>query len=171
MVWAGACAIGSYWAWRHRFGMPTLALIILGLFDLLAIGLLWDMVVRFRRTKNHREPIVEVDRDSPAYGDSVQVRIVEEHPESIAEMGVTLVGECDARAVREFTGHRETVVTHMRCYEQELLRVKPSAEPLIVQMHLPKSPPADEVAWKIIIDSHLEQGGIIEHPFPLRVSG
>ena|SRR5438132_9964572 len=174
IVWAAGCAIASFWVWPHRFGMPTLSLIILGLFDLIAIGLVWDASVRFSRTRQQHEPVVEIDRDALAYGDSVQVRIVEQHPESITEMGVKLVGECDARAVREFTEHRETVVTRMRCYEEELLRLKPvSSEPIsrVVQMHLPKSPPADDVAWKIIIDSHLKQGGVIEHPFPLRVSG
>jgi len=172
IVWTSACAAASTWAWPHRFGTPLLALIILAIFDLIAIGLVTDVGIRFRRMLRDREPVVEVDRDAPAYGESVQVRIVEEHPESIAEIGVKLVGECDSRAVREFTEHRETVVTHIRCYEEELLRLRPaSGEPIsrIVQMHLPKSPPADNVAWKIVVDSHLKRGGTVEHVFPLRV--
>jgi hypothetical protein len=40
----------------------------------------------------------------------------------------------------------------------------------MVQIQLPKSAPADKVKWKIVVDCHLKQGGLIEHPFPLRVS-
>jgi hypothetical protein len=172
VVWAGIFFGGSYWTWQHRFGMPAFILIILGIFDLIAIVVVWDIVVRLRRTLHRREPVVEVERDPAVYGESVQVRIVEEHPESIAEIGVTLVGECYTRAEVDFTQHRETVLSLTRCYEEELLRLKPSTnEPInrIVNVQLPKSPPADDVAWKIIVDSHLKHGGIIEDPFPIRV--
>ena len=173
VVWAGAFFGFSWWAWIHRFGTPTFILVILAFFDLFAIGVVWDIVVRFWRTLHHREPVVEVDRNPAAYGDAVQVRIIEEHPESIAEMGVKLVGDCYAKAEREFTAHRETVVSLTRCYEDEILRLKPSSDDRIdrtVQMHIPQSPPADEVAWKIVVDSLLKQGGVIEHPFPIRIT-
>jgi hypothetical protein len=172
VVWAGVFFAVSWWAWMHRFGTPTFILVILGFFDLLAIGVVWDIVVRFWRMLHHREPVVEVEREPIEYGDSVQVRIVEQHPESIAEMGVKLVGECTTRAERDFTMHRETVISLTRCYEDELLRLQPSSgEPInrIVQMHIPQSPPAADVSWKIIVDSRLKQGGVIEHPFPFRV--
>ncbi len=172
-VWAGVFFAASCWAWLHRFGTPAFILILLGIFDLIAIGVVWDIVVRFWRTLHHREPVIEIEREPAAYGDSLQVRIVEEHPESIAELGVKLIGECYARAEREFTAHREMVVSLTRCYEDELLRLKPtSGEPInrVMQMHIPQSPPADEMAWKIIVDSRLKQGGVIEHPFPFRVT-
>jgi hypothetical protein len=173
VLWSGVFFAVSVWAWLHRFGTPTFILIVLGFFDLIAIGVVWDIVVRFWRTLRHREPVVEVDREPAAYGDSVQVRVVEEHPESIAEMGVKLVGECDAKAEREFTAHRETFISLTRCYEDELLRLKPSSgEPInrVVQMHIPQSPPADDISWKIVVDSRLKQGGVIEHSFPIRVN-
>jgi len=172
VIWVGVFFAGSIWAWMHRFGTPTFILIILGIFDLIAIGVVWDIVVRFWRTLQHREPVIEVDHEPAAYGESVQVRIAEQHPESIVELGVKLVGECYARAEREFTAHRETVVTLTRCYEDELLRLKPSSdEPInrVLQMLIPQSPPADEMSWKIVVDSRLKQGGVIEHPFPFRV--
>jgi hypothetical protein len=172
VVWAGIFFGGSYWTWQHRFGMPAFILVILGVFDLIAIGVVWDIVVRLRRTLHRHEPVVEVERDPAAYGESVEVRIVEEHPEAIAEMGVKLVGECYTKSEVDFTQHHETVVSLTRCYEEELLRLKPSTnEPInrILRVQLPKSPPADEVAWMIIVDSHLKQGGIVEHPFPIRV--
>jgi hypothetical protein len=172
VIWAGAFFAVSTWAWLHRFGTPTFILVALGFFDLIAIAVVWDIFVRFRRTLRHREPVVEVDHEPAAYGDSVQVHIVETDPESLAEMGVKLVGECYTKSEVDFTQHRETVVSLTRCYEEELLRLKPSTnEPInrILRVQLPKSAPANEVAWKIIVDSHLKQGGIIEHPFPIRV--
>lgn len=171
VLWVGWFSGFSWWAWVHRFGTPTFVLIILAFFDLVSVGVIWDIVVRFWITLHRREPLVEVDRNPAAYGDSVQVRIIEQHPESIAEIVVKLVGECYARAEREFTAHRETVVSLTQCYEDELVRLKPTSDDRIdrtVVMHIPQSPPADEVAWKIVVDSHLRQGGIIEHPFPIR---
>jgi hypothetical protein len=173
VVWDGVFFIVSYWAWKHRFGMPTFVLVILGFFCLIAIVVAWDIVFRFWRTLHAYEPVVEVGHETAAYGDSVQVRIIEAHPESVAEIGMKLVGECQQRAVREFTAHRETEVSLTRCYEDEFLRLKPSSDDRIdrtVQMHIPQSPPADEVAWKIVVDSHLKTGGVIEHAFPIRVS-
>lgn len=172
-IWAGGFFAFSVWAWIHRFGTPTFVLVILALFDLIAIGVVWDLVVRFGRTLNHREPIVEIDRNPAAYGDKLQVRVVEDHPESLAEIGVKLVGECWAKAEREFTAYREMVVSLTRCYEDEILRLEPASADRIdrtVPMHIPQSPPADEVTWKIVVDSRLKQGGIIEHAFPFRVS-
>src|SRR6266566_3626120 len=93
VIWCGAFFGFSAWAWLHRFGTPTFILVILGLFDLIAIGVAWDIVVRFWRTLHDREPIVEVDREPAAYGDTVQVRIIEEHPQSLGEIGMKLVGE------------------------------------------------------------------------------
>jgi len=173
VIWAGAFFGFSVWAWVHRFGTPTFILVILGIFDLIAIGVVWDIVVRFWRTVHHREPIIEIERDPAAYGDSVQVRIIEEDPQSIAEIGVKLVGECYAKAVREFTAHREMEISLTRCYEDEILRFKPSTDERInriVQMHIPQSPPADDVLWKIVVDARLRQGGVIEHDFPFRVT-
>ena len=162
----------SYLAWRHRYGTPAFAFVLLGIFDLIAVGVLWDIVVRFWRTLHHREPVVEIDRQSLAYGDSAQVRIVEPHPESIAEMGVKLIGECLSKTEMDVSHHRTSVISLTRCYEEELLRLTPTSdEPIsrLVQMHLPKSPPTDKMTWNIAVDSHLKQGGVIEHHFPIRV--
>jgi hypothetical protein len=172
IVWAGGFVVLSFFAWRHRAHTSLFVWIILGFFDLLAIGVIWDIVVRFWRTLNQREPVVEIDRDSLAYGDSAQVKVTEPSPRSIAEMGVKLIGECYSRADLDVSEHRETVISLTRCFEEELMRLKPqSDDPIsrIVEIHLPKSPPADKMTWKIVVDSRLKQGGIIEHPFPLRV--
>ena len=172
IVWVGGFVFFSYWAWLHRFGTPAFVFVILAVFDLIAIGVVWDVVVRFWRTLHDREPVVEIDRQSLAYGDSVQVRVLEEHPQSLAEMGVKLIGECYSKSETDISQHRQTVISLTRCYEEELLRLKPASdEPVsrILQMLIPKSAPADNMTWKIVVDSRLKQGGIIEHSFPLRV--
>jgi hypothetical protein len=168
VIWAGVFAFGTLWVWRHRYGSPVYVFVILGIFDLISIGVLWDLIARFQRTINRREPLVEIDHE-PAYGDSVKIRVTEQHPESLTELGVKLVGECYTRSEREFTQHREAVVVLTRCYQDELTRAKPSSEPVTLTMLIPKSPPADEIAWKVIVDTTLKQGGIIEHEFPIRV--
>ncbi len=172
IVWVGVFFAFSLWAWRHRFGTPLGMLVILAIFDLIALAVIWDIVLRLQRTLQHRVPVVEIDHDRLAYGDSAQLRVVEEHPESINEMGVKLIGECYNKADQDISEHRQTVISLTRVYEEELMRIKPaSAEPIsrVVQLHLPKSPPAGKVQWKIIVDSHLKHGGITEHPFPIRV--
>ncbi len=171
IVWVGFFVGFSYFAWQHRVRTPTFVLVILAFFDLIALGMVWDIVVRFWRTLHHREPVVEIDRQWLAYGDSAQLSIVEPHPQSIAEMGVKLVGECYTKSATDISQHRQTVVSLTRCYEEELLRLKPAGDEAIsrlLQVQLPKSAPADGVTWKIVIDSRPKQGGMIEHPFPLR---
>jgi len=170
IVWTGAFFGMTVAVWRRH--PDTIVLVVLGCFDLIAIAILWDLVVRFWRTLKHQEPFVEIDRQSLAYGDSAQVRIVESHPESISEMGVKLVGECYAKSATDISSYRETKTVLTRCYDEELLRLKPDAsEPLsrLIRVQLPKSPPADGITWKIIVDSHLKQGGVIEHAYPIRV--
>jgi len=171
IVFAGGFLTLTWYASRH-IGMPTYVYLILGFFDLIAAGVVADAVIRFWRTAHHCEPVVEIDRQSLQYGDTAQVRVIEPNPQSIVEMGVKLIGECRAKSVTDISQHHETRVERTRCYEEELLRLKPSSsEPInrLVQLQLPKSPPADDMTWKIVVDSHLKQGGVIEHPFPLRV--
>ena len=172
ILWSAAVFGASYFVWVRRGRTSTLAVTVLVLFDLIAIGLIWDVVVRLWRTLNHRHPLVEIDRQSLAYGDSAQVHIIEPHPRSIAEMGVKLIGECYAQSATDISSYRETKTALNRCYEEELLRLKlDSADPVsrLVQMQLPKSPPADGISWKIVVDSRLKRGGVIEHGFPLKV--
>jgi len=171
IVFAGGFLALTWYASRH-IGMPTYAYLILGFFDLLAAAVLADAARRFWRTLHHHEPVVEIDRQTLEYGDTAQVRVVEPHPQAIAEIGVKLIGECYAKSVTDISHFRETRVTLTRCYEEELLRLKPASdEPVsrLLQLQLPKSAPADRIAWKIVVESHLKQGGVIEHPFPLRV--
>jgi hypothetical protein len=87
-------------------------------------------------------------------------------------MTVKLVGECTASSAIDVSQHRERTVSVMRCYEEELLRVAPSAGETVsrvLKIQLPLSPPADSVVWKIIIGSTLRQGGVMEHSFPIAV--
>jgi hypothetical protein len=172
VIFAGGLFTFTYLAWRHPIGMPRYAYAILYFFDLIAIGVLCDIAVRLWRTMNQGEPVVEIDRPLLHYGDTAQVRVIEPNPQLIAEMGVKLIGECRAKSVTDISQHHETRVARTRCYEEELLRLKPSSnEPVnrLLQLQLPKSAPADDIAWKIVVDWHLKQGGVIEHPFPLRV--
>ncbi len=172
VIWVGFFVIASWLAWHRRAGMSAFVLLLLAFFDLIAVGLLCDLAVRFWRTLQNHEPVVEIDHDLLAYGDSANVRVLEPDPESIDEIGVKLVGECWSKSMTDFTKYRRTVTAYSRCYEEELLRLSPSAgEPFsrLLKIQLPKSPPADGVRWKIVIDSRLKKGGVIEHLFPLRV--
>jgi hypothetical protein len=160
--WAVLLSAAVYIAWPQRVGI-FLVMVALGSYTL---ACLW-------RTLRDREPLLEIDRQALAYGDSAQLHIVEQHPQSVSEMNVKLVGECSVTAALDISHYREKTVSLTRCYEEELLRVAPHGEPLsrTLQLHLPKSAPADDVAWKIVVGSTLKQGGIVEHPFPLRVRG
>ena len=57
VVWAGAFIALSYFVWPRRASTPIFILFILGFFDLLAIGVIWDLVVRFWRTEEHPESV------------------------------------------------------------------------------------------------------------------
>jgi hypothetical protein len=171
IVFAGGFLALTWYASRH-IGMPTYLYVILGFFDLIAAAVVADAAIHFWRTLHQREPVVEIDRQWVVYGETAHVRVVESNPQWIAEMGVKLIGECYTKSMTDISHFRETRVALTRCYEQELLRLKPSSdEPVsrLLPLQLPKSAPADNIAWKIVVDWHLKQGGVIEHRFPLRV--
>jgi hypothetical protein len=171
VVFAGGLFFLTWYASRHA-GMPAYVYVILGFFDLIAAGVVADVVIRLWRTLKSSEPVVEIDRQPLAYGDTAQVRVVEPYPQFIAEIGVKLIGECYSKSMTDVSHFRETRVALTRCYEEELLRLKPSSDEAVIrllQLQLPKSAPAEGIAWKIVVDWHLKQGGVIEHPFPLRV--
>lgn len=167
-VWTVFFGVFSFQVWRHRAETPWFIFGILGFFDLLAVGMLWDVVVRFWRTLNHREPVVEIDEPSLVYGGSAQLRVTEPHPESVAEMSVRLVCEQlittkTANGVQQFM---------QRLHDQELLRLSPDgADPLrrMLSIRMPDQPPERDVSWKIVVGTTLRQGGMTEHVFPLRV--
>jgi len=80
------------------------------------------------------------------------------------------VGECSVTEAVEFSQHRHSTTNMTRCYEEELLRITPQNDkPVKLQMRMPKSPPADGVAWKIVVNSRQKNGAVVEYPFPLRV--
>jgi len=156
------CAAAVVAAWYFVLKRGTY--LIFALVDLLAIAAVWELIAFYRRFR-HGAPVVEIDRQSLAYGDSAQVHIVEPHSQSITEMGVKLVGECYAESVTDISSYREKKVALTRCYEEELTRLKNQT----FLLQLPKSPPADGINWKIVVAAHLKQGGVIEHSYPLRV--
>ena len=83
---------------------------------------------------------------------------------------VTRSGECSVTEAVEFSQHRHSTTNMTRCYEEELLRITPQNDkPVKLQMRMPKSPPADGVAWKIVVNSRQKNGAVVEYPFPLRV--
>ena len=146
---------------------------MLSLVVLIAIAAVWELI-RFSARMSAGAPVVEIDRQPLAYGDSAEVRIMERHPRSVMEIGVTLVGECNRTEATDISEYRETKVARTRCYEEELLRVKPENDaPIsrVIRVQLPKSPPADGMAWTIVVDATLKHGDVVEHPFPLRVKG
>jgi hypothetical protein len=147
---------------RQTFLMLTLVVLI-------AIAAVWELI-RFAFQMRHRPPVVEIDRQPLAYGDTADLRVVEKHPHRLAEIGVRLIGECSTCVATDISEYREMKFARTRCYEEELLRLQPSgAVDRTVRVQLPKSPPADGMKWSIVVDSTLKHGDVIEHPYPLRV--
>lgn len=144
---------------------------MLSLVVLIAIASVWELI-RFWFRMRLGSPRVEIERHPLAYGDSTEVRVSERHTRLVREIGLTLVGECNASASTDISEYRETRVARTRCYEEELLRVKPENDaPIrqIVRLQLPKSPPADGMSWTIVVDATLKHGDVVEHAYPLRV--
>ena len=167
-VWTVFFGVFSFMVWRHRAETPWFVFGVIGLFDLIAVGMLWDVVVRLWRTLNHRVPVVEIDRSSLVYGGAAQLSVTEPHPESVAEICVRLVCE---QLVTQKTGNGVQQFVERR-HDQELLRLSPAApDPLhrMLSIRIPEPPPEEDVSWKIVVDTTLRQGGVIEHVFPLRV--
>ena len=167
LLFAMLCAAAAFaaWWWMHR------SAVIMSLAVAIALLALWD-VIRFAWRAHFDAPVVEIDCRCLAYGDSAQLHVIEAHAESLAELGVKLIGECSMSAATDISSFREMKTARTRCYEQELLRMKhDDAAPInrVVRMQLPKSPPADAVSWTIVIDSRLRHGDVVEHPYPLRV--
>ncbi|HSP17080.1 MAG TPA: hypothetical protein VLV78_20210 [Thermoanaerobaculia bacterium] len=170
VVWAGGMSAFTWVVWVKRdANTPVFVWFVLGFFDLLAIGIVWDLVVRFWRTLMHRQPVVEIDRQSLRYGDSAQLHVVEEHPESVKEISVRLVAEHWLTTTNGGT----TIRSYQPCYDQELLAISlAEAEPVsrMLQIRIPEKPPADDAKWKIVVATMLRQGGVIAHPFPIDVT-
>jgi hypothetical protein len=144
---------------------------MLSLVVFIAIASVWELI-RFSLRMRLGAPVVEIERQPLAYGDSAEVRVSERNPRSVREIGVTLVGECNTSAATDISEYRETRVARTRCYEEELMRMKPeSGAPLsrVARLQLPKSPPADGMSWTILVDATLKHGDVVEHPYPLRV--
>ena len=173
VVWAGAFVALSFFVWPRRATTPTFILIILGFFDLLAVGVIWDLVVRFWRTATNKQPVLEIDRPSLPYGGTAQLRILEEHPESLATLTVHLVGQHWVVSEDQSGSQRVIVKSYQSCYDQELLRMNVTQmEPVtrMLQIQMPAAAPAENVDWKIVVNTSLKQGGLIQHSYPIPVS-
>ncbi len=142
---------------------------MLSLVVLIAIAAVWELI-RFWLHMRDSAPVVEIEKHPLVYGESVEVWVTEMQPQRVAEIGVTLVGECNTTAATDISEYRETIIARTRCYEDELLRIKfDKAVPVVARVQLPKSPPADGMAWTIVVDATLKDGSIVEHSYPLRV--
>lgn len=162
VAWLAVIVALFFVAKRGTFFMLTLVVFI-------AIASVWEMI-RFWLEIRHGAPIVEIEHYPLTYGDSVDVCVTELNPQRVAEIGVSLVGECNSSAATDISEYRETKVARTRCYEHELLRMKMnSSAPVVARLQLPKSPPADGMRWWIVVDATLKHGDVIEHPYPLRV--
>jgi hypothetical protein len=174
VVWAGAFVFATWMSWVHRADTAWFVYIILAFFDLIAVAVIWDLVVRFWRTLMERQPVVEIDRSPVPYGGSAQVRIVEEHPESVAEMKVRLVASARIRSESQEGSTRVIVSSYEPVFEQELLHCSVTENDPVnrtVTIGLPETPPAENAEWRIVVTTTLRQGGQIPHPFPFKVDG
>ena len=135
------------------------------LIGVLAVAAVWELI-RFAVEMRHRPPTVIIDHYPLTYGDSAELTVTAQSCDT--EISVKLIGECDSIAHTDISEYRSTKVMRTRCYEMELIRAKcgTSAEG---RLQLPKSPPADGMAWTILVDSKSERGEITEHLYPLRV--
>jgi hypothetical protein len=172
IVWVGFMFGFTFMVWtRSPAGKtPIFVWIILGIFNLFAVGMIWDIVVRFWRTLWNRQPIVEIDRQSLRLGETAQLRIVEEHPESVSQMRVRLVAEHWVTTKNGGT----TITAFQPCFDQELLQMNlPAGETVtrMLQIRIPETAPAEDAKWKIVVSSELRQGGVIDHPYPISVKG
>ncbi len=170
--WVAIFFTATWLAWVQRAILPPVSFVVLAIFDAIGFVVLAHVVGRFRLTLRDREPTLEIDCDAMCYGESANLWLVEADPAEIDELAVKLVGECWAKSVTDISEFRRTQVDFSRCYEEELLRFSPESDrPLNrkVKMNLPKSAPADQVRWKIIVGARLKAGNVVEHLFPLRV--
>ena len=170
-IWAGGFAVFSWFIWTyHRADTPKFIFFVLGFFDLLAIGMIWDIVVRFWRTLTNKQPELEIDHEPLQRGSSAQIRFSEPHPESLAEINVRFVGE---HTVKQTTGST-TRIFNERCYDQELLQMNvdgPNPITRSLQIKVPTESPGDKVKWMILVNTRLRQGGIMQHSYPIDVTG
>jgi hypothetical protein len=151
IAFTAICAAAVFAAWRY---VPRLPWMLFGASSIIVIAAACGIIVSLRMAA--RTPVVEIDHASLAYGDSAEVRVV-----SPGDVDVRLIGECEATKAVDISNFRDKHVSITRCYEEELIRGK---GPFTVRVHIPKSAPADDVAWKIVV----EAAGVA-HPYPLRV--
>src|ERR1051325_9145365 len=82
---------------------------MLSLVVLIALAAVWELL-RFSARMRLGAPVVEIDRQPLAYGDSAEVRVIERHPRSVSEISVKLIGECQTSAATDISEYRETTV-------------------------------------------------------------
>lgn len=152
VAFTAVCAAAVFAAWTY---VPRLPWMLFGASSIIVLAAACGIIVSLRMAA--RVPVVEIDHASLAYGDSAELRVV-----APGGVDVRLVGECQATKAVDISNFRDKHVSITRCYDEELGRAN---GPFTVRLHIPKSAPADDVAWKIVV----EAAGVT-HPFPLRVS-
>jgi hypothetical protein len=170
LLWGGFVFIFTRFVWLRRAWAPTYMIVFDAVILLIGVWMAIDLV---RRCSRRDEPVLEIDRASLTYGDVARVHLLAQHPDSLSDLRVTLVGECLATSTLDFTEHRLTNAWRQRCYEQELLRLAPSGQaPLnrTMNLFLPLSAPADAMRWTLVVGTRLKQGGsVVEYPYTLPV--
>ena len=135
------------------------------LIGVIAIAAVWELV-RFALTMRRRPPVVSIDHHPLAYGDTAELRVMAWSCDT--EIWVRLIGECQMTSETDISEFRSKEIRLSRCYDVEVLRAKCGSE-AAGRVEIPKSPPADGIAWMIRVDSKSERGEITEHLYPLRV--
>src|SRR5262245_52376370 len=90
ILWNGIFGAFVLLAWPHRAETPIFIQGVLGLFLLLGVGIIWDVVVRFYRTLTGKTAIVEVDRQPLHPGDTVRVRVCQRDLHSLSCLQVSI---------------------------------------------------------------------------------
>src|SRR5262245_4619167 len=170
ILWNGFFGVFVVLAWPHLAETPILIQVVLGLFLLLGVGIVWDVVVRFYRTLTGKTAVVEVDRQPLHPGDTVRIRVCQRGLNSLRRLHV---GIAASNTVTKQSGTMTTTTTKP-CYQREIAVWDPAAtaadsydETFAVQ--IPSESFRGTVEWSIVVRQDLAQGGIDFQTFPLRV--
>ena len=168
-VWAGMSFGFSWFLWfRRPPETPTFIYFVIGLFDLIALSMVWDIVVRFWRTLTNKQPQLDIDHQSLQPGSTAQVQFSEPHPESLAEIDVRLVA-LESVVIRNGA---TTTYTTQTAYDKELLRMNVDGPNPITRsfgIKIPADSVSEKVKWMIAVNTRLRQGGIMQHTYPIEV--
>jgi hypothetical protein len=171
-LWNGFFGVFILLVWPHRATTPIFIQGILGFFVLIGLGMAWDLIARLLRTLAGKTAVVEVDRLPIRRGETLQLRVFQSDPASLATLQLALVGE---NTVTETRGNT-TITRTGRCCTQEIFSsgagdLDGASLDRAFSVTIPADGPSGEIRWSILVAQQLKQGGGDFQAFPLQVEG